>query len=90
VCVCVCVCVVSFCLRGVKCDIPFEVKTILNNIDGVSLQDEVVMVSGDGGSGAMRMDQSYRRCQLVNTNTRLVVAWKGNRSSMPSATWPTR
>lgn len=42
---------------GRRCDIPFEVKRILCSIDGVSLQDEVVMVPEQGGN-MMRVRRS--------------------------------
>ena len=51
---------------GKMCDIPFEVKKILEGIDGVSLQDEIVCVP-PLASGAMRFTSAFRYETLAET-----------------------
>ena len=51
---------------GKLCDIPFEVKKILEGIDGVSLQDEIVCVP-PLASGAMRFTSAFRYETLAET-----------------------
>ena len=68
---------------GKMCDIPFEVKKILEGIDGVSLQDEIVCVP-PLASGAMRFTSAFsNKSHLTNQNTRMVVAWKGRDVDIP-------
>ena len=69
---------------GSMCDIPFEVKKILEAIDGVWLQDEIVCVP-PFATAMMRASLLFRnKSHLTNHNTRMVVAWKGRESEIPS------
>ena len=70
--------------QGQRCDIPFEVKKILDAIDGVTLQDEIVL-QPPPKTGLMRAGTLYSGsgCKLINNNTRIVVAWKGDAKDIP-------
>ena len=96
--------------QGQRCDIPFEVKKILDAIDGVTLQvrilqltrthsnlldlfefirhvcgqDEIVL-QPPPETGLMRAGTLYSGpgCKLINNNTRIVVAWKGDAKDIP-------
>jgi hypothetical protein len=58
------------------------VKRILKK-HKVAIQNEIVIPSGEG-TAPLRMAQNYSRgCGLTNTNTRMVVGWKGTTCSLP-------
>ena len=70
--------------KGEFCDLPFDVKVILKALPGVSIENEVVVV-GPLGSAPMRWGKLFEsRSALTNTNTRIVVGWKGDRSQLPN------
>ena len=69
--------------KGEFRDLPFDIKRILKALPGVSIENEIVVV-GPLGSAPMRWAGLYRsRSALTNTNTRIVVAWKGDRDQLP-------
>lgn len=65
------------------CDIPFEVKKILSEIPQVIIEDEVVMVPPLGNKPMVASALFASRNRLVNTNTRLIVAWYGELAALP-------
>ena len=65
-----------------------QVKQILNAMRDVEVFDEIVCCPGQGG-GAMRMKREYAsKCQLVRTNSRIIVAWKGPWRARPRGDRP--
>ena len=63
-----------------------QVKKILEGMEGVTLEDEVVLVPLKG-SASMRADGLYgANNRLINTNTRMVVAWYGKLEQLPRPT----
>jgi preprotein translocase subunit YajC len=70
--------------KGDLCDIPFEIKRIFRAMDGVTVVDEVVLLPPCGGSMLRAPNLFESHSKLINGNTRLIVAWKGDRHRIPA------